>query len=210
MDGVIVDNTPYHIRAWKAFCKQYDIVLDEDKYLKHVNGRTMREATQNIFNRPLSAEEIIKYTEEKEGIYRELYRPDIRPAQGLLAFLEHLAANDVSRAIATSATAVNVDFVVKATGIERYFDIILDENSIIKGKPDPEIYLKTARALGKEPSHCVVFEDSISGIQAAINAGTKVVGLATTHPEEMLTNVDMVIKNFDNMTMKKLESLFTI
>jgi HAD superfamily hydrolase (TIGR01509 family) len=130
------------------------------------------------------------------------------PLPGLLPFLEHLSANNIPKAIATSANALNVAFTIEGINIKRYFNIVLDENSVTKGKPHPEIYLKTSKALNVDPSLCVVFEDSLSGITAARTAGMKVVGLTTTHAYDKLTDANMIKENFNNITIKTLESLF--
>jgi beta-phosphoglucomutase len=208
MDGVIVDNTAYHIKAWESFCAKYKIKWNRELYLNNINGRTLREGITSLFSEDLSQENIQSLCFEKEEIYRNIYREFIMPAKGLLPFLEHLSANDIPKGIATSANALNVQFTLENTGIQRYFDIVLDESAITKGKPDPQIFLNTAKALGVEPESCVVFEDSLAGIQAAINAGMKVVGIATTHPRKILTDVNMVKDNFEDITIKTLQSLF--
>ena len=77
------------------------------------------------------------------------------------------------------------------TNIENYFPVILDDSFVTKGKPDPEIYLKSAAALGFEPANCVVFEDSLSGVTAGKRAGCKVVGITTTHTREELNETDL-------------------
>ncbi|CAN5427454.1 HAD family hydrolase [soil metagenome] len=208
MDGVIVDNTSYHIKAWESFCGKHKINWDREIYLKNINGRTLREGIGSLFSVNLSPEDLQSLCLEKEEIYREIYKKHIVPAKGLLPLLEHLSANDIPKAIATSANALNVKFTLEHTGIGRYFDIILDENSITKGKPDPQIFLNTAKAMGVPPETCVVFEDSLAGIQAAANAGMKIVGIATTHPREVLTDVNLVKDNFEGITIKTLKSLF--
>lgn len=208
MDGVIVDNTSYHIKAWELFCGKHKIKWDREVYLKNINGRTLREGIGSLFSETLSPEELKTLCVEKEEIYREIYIKHIVPAKGLLPLLEHLSANNIPKAIATSANALNVRFTIENTGISRYFDVILDENSITKGKPDPQIFLNTAKALNVPPEICVVFEDSIAGIQAAANAGMKIVGIATTHPRKALTDVNLVKDNFEGITINTLKSLF--
>ncbi len=208
MDGVLLNNTKYHIKAWEKFCKKHDITWDEEVYLKNINGRPIREGIVSLFPGNLSPDNIDSLCLEKEFMYREIYRNDIMPLPGLLPFLEHLSANNIPKAIATSANALNVAFTIEGINIKRYFNIVLDENSVTKGKPHPEIYLKTSKALNVDPSLCVVFEDSLSGITAARTAGMKVVGLTTTHAYDKLTDANMIKENFNKITIKTLESLF--
>src|SRR5690606_17876877 len=107
-------------------------------------------------------------------------------------------------AIATSAPRSNVDFVLAKTGLGPYFQTILDAAFVSKGKPDPEVYLKTAAALGFEPHKCVVFEDSFAGVLSGKNAGCKVVGVTTTHAAHELTGTDATIDDFVSLDPKEL------
>jgi beta-phosphoglucomutase len=127
-----------------------------------------------------------------------LYKPYIQAVEGLPAFLKNASDKDIPIALATSAPLENVEFTLDSTGLKKYFSIISDASMVKNGKPDPEIYLLTAAKLGVQPSDCVVFEDSIAGIQSALSAGMRVIGVATTHKyEELLTYVNEIIMNFD-------------
>jgi beta-phosphoglucomutase-like phosphatase (HAD superfamily) len=88
-----------------------------------------------------------------------------------------------------------------------YFPIILDESFVTRGKPDPEIYIKAAAALGMPNERCIVFEDSLSGVEAGKRAGSPVVGVATTHSPEELKETNYVIRDFSNLDPLFLESL---
>ena len=79
------------------------------------------------------------------------------------------------------------------TNFEIYFPTILDDSFVEHGKPHPEIYLKCAAALGFAPADCIVFEDSLSGVEAGRASGAKVVGVATTHTHEELASTDLII-----------------
>ena len=84
--------------------------------------------------------------------------------------------------------------------------IAIDDSFVTEGKPNPQIYLKSALALGLDPSNCVVLEDSLSGVKAGKRAGCKVVGLTTTHSREELNETDFVIDDFNNLDPKSLIS----
>ena len=73
---------------------------------------------------------------------------------------------------------------------------------------NPEIYLKTANLLGIEPSECVVIEDSLSGIDAAIRAGMKVIGITTTHKAEELVHTNLVIDDFTELNLSLIKDIF--
>ena len=204
MDGVLVDSNPAHKIALKQFCKKHGYDLTEQQLREKIYGRTNRDWLLNLFG-DLPDATIREYADEKEALFRELYT-DIKPVDGLKAFLDKLDQLKFSRAIATSAPRANVDFTLFNTNMEKYFPTILDDSFVSRGKPDPEIYLKSAAALNFAPSVCVVFEDSLSGVQAGKRAGCKVVGITTTHTREELVETDFVIDNFVDLDPEMLVS----
>jgi beta-phosphoglucomutase len=198
MDGVIIDSNPYHKISLRQFCEKYGFHLTDEELINRIYGRTNKEWIANLFG-ALSKEELTRYGEEKESLFREVFKNDIRALTGLPEFLKSLKQNDIPMAIGTSAPRSNVDFVLSHTGLGEYFSAILDESNVEQGKPNPEIYLKVAAKLGYEPSRCVVFEDSLSGVESARRAGAKVVGVATTHSFEELGHTDFIIKDFSDL-----------
>ena len=204
MDGVLVDSNPTHKIALKQFCKEHGYDLSESDLREKIYGRTNRDWLLNLFG-SLDDETIRKYADEKEALFRRLYK-DIKPVTGLVPFLDKLDAMNISRAIATSAPRANVDFTLQKTNTGKYFKTILDDSFVTEGKPNPQIYIKSAQALGFDPSNCVVLEDSLSGVKAGKRAGCKVVGITTTHTREELNETDFVIDDFNNLDPKFLIS----
>ena len=199
MDGVIVDNAVWHLKAFTEFGKRHGLVQTKEEYTKYF-GNTNQTIMNSLFKTILSIDKLNALANEKETIYRELYRPFIQPVEGLQAFLRKASDQAIPIALATSAPKENVDFTLDLTGLRKYFSIISDASMVKNGKPDPEIYLLTAAKLGVKPSDCIVFEDSIAGIQSAISAGMRVIGVATTHkPEELLEYVKEIILNFTDI-----------
>lgn len=208
MDGVIVDSNPYHKIALQQFCAKHGHPLTEEQLRSRIYGRTNKEWIAQLFGR-LTPEQVATYSDEKEVIFRDLFKNDIRPMKGLIPFLEALKASGIPRAIGTSAPRANVDFTLSKTGTSRFFSIILDESHVNHGKPNPEIYLKVAKALNLPPQQCVVIEDSLSGVAAGKEAGSKVIGITTTHSKGELGSTDMVIDHFAGLEPKNvLHTLF--
>jgi beta-phosphoglucomutase len=205
MDGVMVDSNPFDKIALRQFCRQHGHELTEEQLRGKIYGRTNKDWLTNLFGE-LPEKQLVKYAEEKEAIFRELYKNDIVALKGLSAFLDQLDHYKIPRAIATSAPRINVDFTLGKTGLEKYFSIILDETFVTRGKPDPEIYVKTAIALGLPNRQCIVIEDSISGVEAGKRAGSKVIGVTTTHSASELANTDYAIADFDGWDPKVLMS----
>lgn len=206
MDGVIADNMGHHTRAWELFIQKYAPHLQIGDVTPHY-GKTNADLMGFVFGRPLTPEEVERYGEEKEGFYRELYAGDMTPLPGLLDLLKGLRKSGIRTAVATSAPKSNVDFLLDGLGIRDCFDLVIDAAGVRKGKPDPEIYLKSARQLGCEPPACVVFEDALAGIEAGRRAGMKVVGVATTLPASRLVETDLVIKDFTAVTVLQIIGL---
>ena len=167
--------------------------------INKIYGRTNKEWIANLFGKELSPIELKNFGEEKESMFREIYKNDIVALAGLEKFLKRLKTENLPIAIGTSAPRSNVDFVLQKTGLGPYFSVILDESHVSKGKPNPEIYLKVAGALHIAPDHCVVFEDSLSGIEAAQKANCRVVGIATTHSLGELSHTDFACADFEGL-----------
>lgn len=208
MDGVIVDSNPVHKIAIERFCKKYDLELSEEKLSKKVWGRQNKDWIPAVFERDIEPALLAEYSFEKEKLFRELYETEIKPLPGLENFLKQLEEKEIPKAIATSAPIENVDFVLERTGLRKYFQTILHDAFVEKGKPDPEIYLKTAEALNFDPKDCIVFEDSLSGVQSGLSAGCKVVGVLTTHSPQELKETHLTIKDFNEITIEALGNLF--
>ncbi len=204
MDGTLVNNTEAHIRAFEIFCNRYG-VRNWRKKLSSAFGM----GNDDIM-RLIMPEEIIRSRgmkslgDEKEALYRELYAPDCRPVEGLVALLEELRRRDIRCSVGSSACRANVDFVLEKCGITSFFESITCGDTVTHCKPDPEIYLTAARALGLKPEECMIFEDAKSGITAAHRAGAGyVVALTTTISRgeiEALGYADRIIDNYRDMT----------
>lgn len=211
MDGVLIANTDFHINAWLQFAHQHGFSLTKDQYVENINGRVSADAMAYVFGRPISEGELITLTEEKEAIYRELYRPHLQPTPGLVAFLEALQAQRVPAAVGTSAPESNVRFTLDGLSLRPYFNAIVDASMIQHGKPNPEIYLTAARQLGVDPARCIVFEDALAGIEAGLRAGMAVVALATTHTREELaeTGAALIVDDFAGLTLPAVYQLIS-
>ena len=187
MDGTLVDNTAAHIRAFEIFCARYG-VTDWKERLSQGFGMGNDDIMRMIMpEEVIRAKGIAALAEEKEAIYREIYAPEIHPVAGLRELLEKLHARGVRCAVGSSGCRKNVDFVLEKCGIGAWFEARISGDAVTRCKPDPEIYLTAAAALGVKPSECVVFEDARAGIEAARRAGAgRIVALATTLPREEL------------------------
>jgi HAD superfamily hydrolase (TIGR01509 family) len=209
MDGVIVDNSDYHKQALKDFSEKYNAKLSEAEFEDKFLGRTNKDWITNFFGADLSEAKIEEYAQEKEKMYRDLYQPHFKLVSGLTEFLQELKEHKIKTSVATSAPPINAKFTLENGNITEYFNFVVDDTQITNSKPDPEIYLKAAKKCEQNIKSCIVFEDSMSGIEAGIRAGAYTIALATTHKKSELQNTKahLIINDFNELNVAKLTEL---
>jgi beta-phosphoglucomutase len=208
MDGVIVDTNPTHLLAYRQFMAKRNIYPSDQEFADYMFGKSNRFILEHFFQKAISQEEFVAYENEKEGLFRELYSPIATPIIGFMTFLEGLKAAGIKTGIGTSAPRANLDLILSKIPLANKMESLLSSENVIKHKPNPEVYLKSAQNLDIDIANCVIFEDSFSGVMAAKNAGAKVVGVLSTHTEAELPPCDFYIKNYENLTVSSILALF--
>lgn len=198
MDGVLVDNADFHIKAFQEWCNEKGIPFDEDFFRSKLFGKQNSDIFRALTGRDIPPDEIEKEGNYKEQIYRHLYKGNIRPIDGLLEFLQSLKSEGFGIALATSGPPENVDLTLGEIGAKNLFDAIVTCEDTPKGKPDPEVFLIAAEKLGLQPEKCAVFEDSPAGAEAAHAAGMALIGIATEHLQ--LENAALMTKDYRSIT----------
>jgi beta-phosphoglucomutase family hydrolase len=208
MDGTLVDSMPYHHKSWEIFFEQVGIKLTKEEFDRIHHG-TLFDIMPRIFG-DISEEESYRLGMIKEEAFRELYKHEIRPIDGLIAWLQALRQAGLKIGLGTAADFTNADFTVDAIDIRRYFDTIVTSDMVKEGKPSPAVYLKVAENLGVDSADCLVFEDTVTGIQAGLNAGMKVIGITTGLSEAALKELPVakVIDDYRLLTIEQITSLF--
>jgi beta-phosphoglucomutase len=211
MDGTLIDNTPYHFKSWQMLYKKYGKgELQKETYYKEISGVPVSKTIRRVFGNGRSEDELRALLNEKETYYREIYAPYVRPIGGLERFLKLLKNAGIKIAMGTSATQEDIDFILNHIPIRNDFDVIINSTMVTKPKPDPQVYLRAAEKINMPPALCVVFEDSLAGIRSANSAGMKVVGITTGHTAAELQPVNLVIKDYTELTVQKIAALFEI
>lgn len=207
LDGVIVDNAEQHVRAFDIFLKRYGV---NRTFTPDLFGRR----NEDIFN-ILMPEAVVEkdwriLSAEKEAVYREISRSELGPVKGLITLLTNAKQSGIACGIGSSACRENVEFCIDICNIDNLIDAYCCEQDVTIGKPEPEVYLKTAARLGVKAEECVVFEDATAGVTAGKRAGCKVVALTTSSPREVLeqTEADLIIDNFNDISLDILRRLF--
>lgn len=192
MDGTMVDNMMVHHRAWQTKLASVGLNLTLDEVIAQCHGRN-DEILTRLFGDRFSADERRQISQEKEAQYRLTVGGQLKLVDGLPEFLWTAFELGIPMGIGTAANIENVDFVLDTLNIRHFFGAILCERDVVKGKPDPEVFLKAADLLSVPAAQCLVFEDSPTGARAARNAGMNTVILTTTHQQPEFAEFDNVI-----------------
>ncbi|MEO7214789.1 HAD family phosphatase [Mucilaginibacter sp.] len=209
MDGTLIDNTPFHYKAWQLLFKKYNMPEpSRETYKGEISGVPIANTVRRYFAD--ADESLIKtISHEKQAFYQQEFLPYLRPITGLENFLAELKDAGVKMAVATSSDMADVDFIFDTIPIRQYFDAIITGDMVSEPKPSPQIFLKAAEQLNARPENCLVFEDSTAGLKAGNDAGMKVVGITTAHPAETVAKAArLVINDYAGMSLQKLAVLF--
>lgn len=206
LDGVIVSTDEFHYEAWKKMADEEKIYFDKE--INHqLRGVSRMESLLIILrksDKQYNEEEKCVLAERKNEYYRKslerLSEKDILP--GVTGVLEELKKRGVKTAIGSSSK--NTMTILKNIGLLDAFDVIVDGNAIKNSKPDPEVFLKAAEALGFAPEECTVIEDAKAGIDAALAGGMKAVGVG---PAAQYDKVHAVVKDMSALPAKKIVDL---
>ena len=203
LDGVIVDTAKYHFLAWKQLADDLgiDFTIEDNERLKGVSRMASFEIILEIGGRTMTQEEKEANCAKKNAIYveyiKKLRKDEILP--GVEAFLLDARAKGYKTALGSASK--NSRLILDRLQITGLFDEIIDGTRVSKAKPDPEVFVKGAQALGLECNQCIVFEDAVAGVQAAHNGGMKAVGVGSP---DILTEADIVIPGFSGLTVDDL------
>ncbi|MEB2786703.1 HAD family hydrolase [Algoriphagus persicinus] len=208
MDGVICHTNPFHSIAFQQFFAKRNLNPTQAEYAEHMYGKNNGYILSHFLGRKIEGEELALLEEEKEGLFREIYKSEVDPITGFMDFFEKLKTEDLLTAVATSAPRENLELIISTLGIGSQMQSQLASEDVVKHKPDPEVYLKSAKRLGVNPENCLVFEDSFSGASAGINAGMKVVGVLSSHSKQELPNCDLYIEDYQNLNIIQINQLF--
>lgn len=173
LDGVICSTDHYHYLAWKALADRLGAYFDEEinNRLRGVSRMASLEIVLERYDGTLTQEEKEAAAEEKNNRYRELLK-NMSPADLSPEVKETLdALRAMGLLLGIGSSSKNTRFILGQIGLGDYFDKISDGTNITRSKPDPEVFLKAAEYLGLEPKDCLVVEDAVAGVQAAIAAG---------------------------------------
>jgi HAD superfamily hydrolase (TIGR01509 family) len=168
MDGVLVDSEPHHIKIEKMLFEQLGLFISDNEHATYMGKASDVMWSEIIAKKRLSykLEALVKQNNQESKKYFSALK-NIDPMPGLVCMLDKISKNGVPMAVASSSGPETMDIILGKAGLKKYF--IHTVNSVIvgKSKPEPDIFLYTARLLSVKPEECIVIEDSTNGIKAA-------------------------------------------
>lgn len=206
LNGTMIDDMQYHIRAWHRILNELGANLTMEQVKHECYGRN-NELLERIFPGRFSLEEQNKMIHEKETEYQQAFRPHLQLIEGLHAFLDTAHAAGIPMAIGSAAIMYNIDFVLDNLGLRHYFQAIVSADDVKVSKPHPETYLLCARKLKVAATSCIVFEDAPKGVESALNAGMDSIVITTMHEEHEFSqypNIIKFIKDYKGLSLPEL------
>ena len=205
MDGVLIDSGAHHRSAWRALLDELGIQA-EPEFWRLTIGRPAEEAVPLLLGRRMPSSEARRLALRKRDLYAGFAARGLLSVPGVAEFVGTLVRLGVPRAVGTSATRGDVENLLGALALRPHFEIIVTAEDVRFGKPDPEVYLECARRLGAPPAVCLVFEDSLVGVQAARSAGMRAIGVTTAHTAEELlgAGAEDTIADFEGLEWESI------
>ena len=206
LDGVIVDTAKFHYLAWRKMANDlgFDITLEQNEKLKGVSRVNSLQQILGWGNKTVSEAEFEQLMSSKNDDYlariAHMDENDLLP--GVKKSLDYLTENNVPFALGSASK--NARPILKGLKIDQRFEAIVDGNDVTKAKPDPEVFLIAAEKLGIPPQDCIVFEDSVAGIEAANSAGMLSIGIGD---KEILKEADYNFADFTEIDNEFLEQI---
>ncbi|MFD2543335.1 beta-phosphoglucomutase [Lacinutrix gracilariae] len=206
LDGVIVDTAKYHFLAWKNLAKSIDIdfTKEQNEQLKGVSRVKSLEKILEWGNKTISEEQFTSLMGKKNEEYLSFIATmdDNEILPDVSKVLNYLIAQ--KQPISLGSASKNARPILEKVNLLSKFDAIVDGNDVSKAKPDPEVFLIAAKALNIKPEDCIVFEDSVAGVQAANTANMISIGIGE---KEVLHEADYVFSDFTEMENSFIEEL---
>ncbi|NNE31225.1 MAG: beta-phosphoglucomutase [Winogradskyella sp.] len=206
LDGVIVDTAKYHFLAWQRLAKSLDINFteEENEQLKGVSRVRSLEKILAWGNKTISKEQftllMAKKNEEYLSYIAEMDSSEILP--DIPKILNILI--EKKQGIALGSASKNARTILDRVDLKKHFDAIVDGNDVSKAKPDPEVFLNAAKMLNIEPADCIVFEDSVAGVEAANTANMISIGIGNSN---VLGQADFVFRDFTEISEEFITNL---
>ena len=205
LDGVILDSADEHRRAWQRLAREEGIPMTDADF-----WATFGKRNDDIFASlwgNLTPEQVKILSDRKEMYFRELIRESAAPLPGAIELMRELRDAHFSQALASSTPIENIDLIADVLGLNQYLSILVSGETVAKGKPAPDIFLKAATELHMNPTVCLVIEDAVAGVEAAHAAGMRCIAVAGNRDLPGLCQAELMVKDLTEVDVERIQQL---
>ena len=210
MDGTLINSEELHWISWRNTMASEGVVITREQFLATF-GQRNDSIIPAWLGSAASSERIERIGQAKEELYRDLVRRiGIAPEPGVAAWLDRLHQDGWQQAVASAAPRANIDAVLGALSANHFFQGIVSAEDVLRGKPDPQVYLLAASRLGVPPERCIVVEDAGAGLQGAPRARMRSIGVSHNgkdhHADVLVESLELLEPDAFDRLLNQTES----
>lgn len=205
LDGVIIDSADEHRRAWQRLAREEGITFTDADFWATFGKRN--DDIIPLYWKGLSADQLQALANRKEFFFREFVREAAAPLPGSMELMRDLHAAGLPQALASSTPKENIQLIKELLHLDHYLSALVSGESVARGKPAPDIFLKAASELHMPPSLCLVIEDAVAGVQAALAAGMRCIAVAGNRDLPGLRAADVMVKDLTGVSVELVRSI---
>jgi len=199
MDGVLIDSAAAHYDSWCRLAEELGRQVTPEQFAATF-GRQNRDIIPLLFGPDPAPQRVEQLSERKEAIYRELVRGRLQAIEGAVELVRACHQAGFALAVGSSGHPLNIDLALSELRLTECFRVVVHGGDVLRGKPDPQVFLLAAERLGVSPSKCAVIEDAPSGIEAALRGGMAAIGLTSMHTAGALERAHLVVDSLRDLT----------
>jgi beta-phosphoglucomutase len=206
LDGVILDSAEEHRLAWHRMAQDEGLAFTDEQFWASFGMRN--DMIFPLLWKEVPNERIAELADRKEAYFREYIRAKAAPLPGAIELLSELRAAGYPQALASSTPLKNIEVISQTLNLDKYLDAFVSGESVPRGKPAPDVFLKAAATLGIEPTHCLVIEDAVAGVQAAHAGGMKCISVAGDRDLPGLREAELSVKDLTQVNLETIRYVF--
>ncbi len=205
LDGVIIDSAEEHRLAWQRMAREEGLPMSDADFWATFGKRN--DDIMTMLWGPLPPERIKAMADKKEAYFRDIIRQTAKPLPGSIELMRELYEAGFLQALASSTPPENIELIGEVLGLKRYLTVLVSGETVPRGKPAPDIFLKAAQELAAAPSVCLVIEDAVAGVQAAHTAGMRCIAVAGNRDLPGLREAELMVRSLTEADVARMRAL---
>ncbi|MCX2575995.1 HAD family hydrolase [Pedobacter sandarakinus] len=172
LDGTLIDSEKFHFDCWNEFLTNFGVNSDFKDWLANYAGIPLPQNAKTIVSKYKIDVDLEAFINNREQATLDGFRTkDIDLMPHALDFVRYYFDKGLTLAVVTASPRQDVEAVFMRNGLSKYFNLFITRSDVSKSKPDPESYNLCVEKLGITKGECIVFEDTLNGVKAAVAAG---------------------------------------